>query len=82
MIDGTELIRSTDLADIMVLNASTYDGGNSITTMMDKFITKYKKLAIKYTTIKSEEQYDINAYKVPGKNIVVFKGTGTLVYTS
>lgn len=49
--------------------------------MMDNFITKYSKIAVKYKTIKSEENTDITVSKVPGKDIIVFKGNGTLIYT-
>jgi hypothetical protein len=49
--------------------------------MMDKFITKYSKLAVKYTTIKSKEQNTITVSKVPGQDIIVFKGIGTITYT-
>jgi hypothetical protein len=80
MIDGTELVNSTDLADIMVLDASQYDGGSSITTMMNTFINKYAKLAVKKQTIQSKEGNDIIVSKVPGQDIVVFKGNGTLEY--
>ena len=80
-LDGVPLITSTQLDKIMVINTDTYEWGNTITTMMDNFVTKYSKLAIKYTTVKSEEGNDITAYKVPGQDIVVFKGNGTLVYT-
>ena len=49
--------------------------------MMNTFITKYSKLAVKYTTVKSEEGNTITVSKVPGQDIVVFKGVGTVVYT-
>ncbi len=45
-LNGEELIKSTDLDDIMVLDDSDYDGGSTVRTMMDSFITKYNKLAI------------------------------------
>ena len=44
MIDGTELIKSTDLEDIMVLDESAYDGGSKVKAMISTFITKYEKL--------------------------------------
>lgn len=81
MLDGTDLISNTDLSSIMVINEATYAGGRTITTMMDNFITKYKKLAVKYGTIRSDENNTITTYKVPGQDIVVFKGTGTLTYS-
>lgn len=81
MINGDELIDSSDLADIMVLDASNYDGGEAVGSMIDSFINKYSKLAVKYTTIQSIEGNDIVTYKVPGQDIVVFKGVGTLNYT-
>lgn len=81
MINGDDLIDSTDLADIMVLNESDYNGGNSVASMMNAFINKYGKLAVKYGTILSDEGNTITTYKVPGQDIVVFKGNGTLTYT-
>lgn len=81
MINGDELIDSTDLADIMVLDASDYDGGDEVAAMMDAFINKYSKLAVKASTTTSIEGNTITVYKVPGQNIVVFKGAGTLKYT-
>lgn len=81
MIDGDELIDSTDLDEIMVLDASDYDGGDEVAVMMDAFINKYAKLAVKAGVIQSIEGNDITTYKVPGQNIVVFKGAGTLKYT-
>lgn len=65
----------------MVLNASDYDGGGEVAIMMDAFINKYSKLAVKDRIIQSIEGNDIITYKVPGQNIVVFKGAGTLKYT-
>lgn len=50
MLNGAELINSTDLSDIMVLSEATYDGGSAITTLMNSFINKYAKIAIKYGT--------------------------------
>lgn len=41
--------------------------------MMTNFINKYSKLAVKSTTIKSDEGNTITVYKVPGQDIVVFK---------
>lgn len=70
MIDGTDIINNTDLADIMVLQESVYNGGTTVPTMMDNFINKYSKLAVKYGTV---ENGTITAYKVPGQDIVVFK---------
>ncbi|MEI6672253.1 MAG: hypothetical protein WCL02_02590 [bacterium] len=73
MINGDDLINSTDLNNIMVIKEATYNGGNTISTMMNTFITKYSKLAIKYGIIKSDEGNTITTYKVPGQDIVVFK---------
>lgn len=80
-IDATKLITSTRMDEIMVLDPQEYEGGNKIQTMMDAFITKYEKIAIKYTTVKSEEGNAIVAYKVPSQDIIIFKGEGTLNYT-
>jgi len=46
MLDGTDLVNSTDLADIMVLNESVYNATNKVDTLINTFITKYSKLAI------------------------------------
>ena len=81
MINGDDLIDSTDLNNIMVLNESTYNWWNTITTMMNSFINKYSKLAIKYGTELSDDNTTITIYKVPGQDIVVLKGVGTLTYT-
>ncbi len=43
---GDELIKDTDLEDIMVLDESEYDGGNKVQAMVNTFITKYEKLAL------------------------------------
>ncbi len=80
-LGGNTLITDTDLDKIMVLDADTYKWGNSIATMMDNFIKKYSKIAVTYTTIKSDEGNTITVSKVPGQDIVVFKGEGTLPYT-
>lgn len=45
-LDTEDLIKSTDLEDIMVLDESEYDGGNKVDAMINTFITKYNKLAI------------------------------------
>lgn len=46
MLDGTKLIDSTDLADIMILDESDYNASNQVQAMINTFITKYDKLAI------------------------------------
>lgn len=43
---GEDLVRSTDLADIMVLDESAYAGGSNVQTMINTFITKYTQLGI------------------------------------
>ncbi len=45
-IKGDDLIQSTDLNDIMVLDESAYNGNNKTQTMINSFITKYDKLAV------------------------------------
>ena len=80
-LNQTKITTSTDMNKIMILDADEYKWGNTIVTMMDNFITKYSKIAVKYKTIKSEENTDITVSKVPGKDIIVFKGNGTLSYT-
>lgn len=46
MLDGTKLIDSTDLSQIMVLDESEYEGGSEVNALMDTFINKYDRLAI------------------------------------
>ncbi len=46
MMNGDDIIRSTDLDAIMVLDTSEYIGGNQVRTMINDFITKYDKLAL------------------------------------
>jgi hypothetical protein len=46
-IAGNHITDSTDLDQVMIRNANDYAGGNTITTMMDTFISKYEKIAIK-----------------------------------
>lgn len=79
--DKNTLISSTKMNQIMVIEPDMeYKWGNAIVTMMDSFISKYSKVAVKYKTIKSQEGNNIIVSKVPGKDIVVFKGAGTLEY--
>ncbi|MFA6256223.1 MAG: hypothetical protein WC606_03490 [Candidatus Absconditabacterales bacterium] len=80
-MNNQKLVTSTEMDKIMVIDANTYKGGSAISTMMDTFITKYSKLAVKYTTVESAEGNTITVYKVPSQDIVVFKGDGTLIYT-
>jgi hypothetical protein len=74
-IFGESIVKKTDLDKIMVLNANTYNGGTKIQTMMNDFVNKYEKLAIKIKTMNNGE---ISAAKVPSQNIVVLTGKGTL----
>jgi len=46
MLDTTDLISSTDLDKIMVLDESDYKGGDQVKTMISDFITKYEQLAL------------------------------------
>ncbi len=50
-IFGHDIVQSTDLNKITVLNANAYDGGSAVKTMMGSFINKYEKLAIYVKTI-------------------------------
>lgn len=51
MLNGwTDLIKSTDLADIMVLDESVYNGSNKVQAMINTFITKYDKIALTVPT--------------------------------
>lgn len=80
MLDGTELIKSTDLADIMVLNGSDYNATSQVNTMLDAFITKYDKLAI--TVPKSAlagtplASFEGTIKMIPKQQIYIFEGNG------
>lgn len=72
---GEELIRSTDLEDIMVLDQSDYAGGSKVQTLMNSFITKYEKLAITVPTTSltgtAFEGLDIVVKVVPSQKIYI-----------
>ncbi|USN56370.1 MAG: DUF11 domain-containing protein [Candidatus Peribacteria bacterium] len=71
MLDGS----NTNFADgynidYTVVEASAYDGGAAVDNAIDAFVEKYEALAIGSSS---------NGYsKVPGKNILVYKGSGTI----
>jgi len=69
-IKWNDLINKTDLASIMVLDESDYNGWTKIKSLMTTFISKYEKLAIKYSTL---PDWTIVS-KVPWQQIFVFKG--------
>jgi hypothetical protein len=80
MLDGTELIRSTDLDDIMVLDASEYQGGNQVKTMINDFISKYEQLAltVPQSSLKGtvfENMNGITIKVVPNQRIYILQST-------
>jgi len=75
----SNLISSTQLDQIMLINADEYNGGSAVTTLASSFVTKYEKIAVKYKTINTDGG-TATVYKVPGQDIMIFKGNGTLVY--
>jgi hypothetical protein len=78
--DGKRIVSSTELDKIMIIEPDEdYKWGNSIVTMMDDFITKYEKVAVKYKSIKTIG-WNADVYKVPGQDILIFKWDGTLPY--
>jgi hypothetical protein len=76
-LNGEELIKTTDLADIMVLDESEYDGGNKVDAMINTFITKYNKLAIEVpqSSLKNTafEGLDIIVKIVPQQKIYILQ---------
>ncbi|MCX6825123.1 MAG: hypothetical protein NTY80_02755 [candidate division SR1 bacterium] len=76
-LDGTDLINGTDLAEIMVLDGSVYNGGNKIQTMINTFITKYEKLAITLPQSSLQgtafEGLDITVKVVPKQKIYILQ---------
>lgn len=64
-IKGEDLIRTTDLNEIMVLDATAYDNKTKVATLINDFITKYDKLAV---TV-SESSLKNTAFE--GKNVTV-----------
>lgn len=76
-INGENLINTTDLADIMVLDESEYDGGNKVDAMINTFITKYNKLAIAVpeSSLKNTafEGLDITVKVVPQQKIYILQ---------
>ncbi len=76
-LDTEDLIKSTDLEDIMVLDESEYDGGNKVDAMINTFITKYNKLAITVpeSSLKNTafEWLDITVKVVPQQKIYILQ---------
>ena len=74
---GDELIKSTDLEDIMILDESSYDGGNKVQAMINTFITKYDKLAltVPQSSLKNTafEGLDITVKVVPQQKIYLLE---------
>ena len=48
-INGDPILDQTDLADIMVLDESYYNGGIDITQLMDELLNRYSSLAVEVT---------------------------------
>jgi hypothetical protein len=84
MINGDELIRSTDLEDIVVLDESEYDGGSKVKTMISTFITKYEKLGItvdnKYLPA-SLKDLGITVKVVPNQKIYILESDTKKIIT-
>lgn len=79
-LDGEDLIKSTDLADIMVLDESNYDGGSKVDTMINTFITKYDRLAltVPQSSLKGtafENMSSITVKVVPSQKIYILEAT-------
>lgn len=76
-LDGQELIRTTDLNEIMVLDESDYDGGNDVNDMINDFITKYDRLAITVpeSSLKNTafEEKDVTVKVVPQQKIYILE---------
>lgn len=76
-IDGEDLIDSTDLNEIMVLNESNYNGGTKVRSMIRNFITKYDNLAL--TVPKSSlkntafKDTDVTVKIVPSQKIYILQ---------
>lgn len=80
-IQGNRLVDSTDLKDVMTLDANTYAGGTDMLQTMDDFSAKYEKLAL--TIDKSKLNLGSNVTevkKVPNKQIYIIKGNGDLTF--
>ncbi len=77
-INGEDLISTTDLEDIMVLDESEYDGGSDVDALMTSFINKYERLAItvpqsslKWTAFEGYD--DITVKVVPQQKIYILE---------
>lgn len=77
-MDNVPLSQSTDLANIMVLNASQYNVPSADTSMVtNNFVNKYKQLAVTITDPSINNLFSnagqIKVSKVPGKQIYIFE---------
>ena len=75
---GENLVRDTDLEDIMVLDESAYAGGNKVQAMINTFITKYNKLAITVDNAdlpESLKNLGITVKVVPKQKIYILQST-------
>ncbi|MCF7834854.1 DUF11 domain-containing protein [Candidatus Gracilibacteria bacterium] len=80
-IEGTKLIKKTDLESIMDVDAKDYDGGSALNTLVSSFVNKYDKLSTKLNDFgfSNLTQGTITELKkVPSKQIYIIKGNGTL----
>lgn len=75
-IFGNPLIGWTDLDKIMVLDASDYQGGTNVSSLMTTFINKYSKLAIAVdkNKIAAFKDADVTVKIVPQQKIYILEG--------
>lgn len=73
------MVDATKMNEIMIVDPSEYASSSSAKTLAANFVTKYEKIAVKYKTITTSGG-SATVYKVPSKDIMIFKGNGTLVY--
>ena len=76
-LDGDPILNTTDLADIMVLDESYYNGWIDITQLMDELINKYSTLAVEVTSQSILNLFNLWAWvtisKVPWQQVYIFK---------
>lgn len=79
-LDGEDLIKSTDLAEIMVLDGNEYDGGSEVDALINSFITKYDKLALNVpaSSLKGtafENMSSVTVKVIPSQKIYILEAT-------
>ena len=74
---GNELIKKTDLRDIMILDEWQYNASSNVYSLMTNFIKKYEKLAVKIdkTLVSNmiESNSSVQVSKVPNQQIYIFR---------